>query len=61
VLLVTARLGLASLDKLSGLFAIFERSANQIKPLPHNKKTEKKAAKNVICSLATSYDHQRLI
>jgi hypothetical protein len=36
--LVTTRLGLASLDKLSGLFAIFKRSANQIKPLPHNKK-----------------------
>jgi hypothetical protein len=60
-LLVTARLSLASLDKLSGLLAIFKRSANQIKPLSHNKKLRKEAAKTLICNLATRYDHQGII
>jgi hypothetical protein len=48
-LLVTASLGLESPDKLSGLVAILRRSANQIKPLSHNKKLRKRLQKNVIC------------
>jgi hypothetical protein len=41
-ILVSARLGHESLHKLSGLFAIFKRTANNIKPLPHNKKLRKR-------------------
>ncbi len=46
-LLVTARLGFESPDKLWGL--VFKRSANQIKPWSLNKKVRKKLRKNVIC------------
>jgi hypothetical protein len=59
-LLVTAILTPESLDKLSGLYAILKSSGNQINPLSHNS-TEKKAAKDVICSPTTRYDHQRLL
>jgi hypothetical protein len=45
-LLLPARLNLASLDKLSGLLAVFKRTENQIKPLSHNKKLRKEVAKN---------------
>ncbi len=41
-LLVTAILGPESLDKLSGLFAIFKRLAKQMKPLSHNRKLRKR-------------------
>ncbi len=40
-LLVTARLGLESLDKLPGLLVILKRSANQIMPSSHNKKLKR--------------------
>jgi hypothetical protein len=39
----------------------FLKASKSNKAIAAQQKTENKAAKNVICSLATRYDHQRLI